>query len=398
MTNTPVISICIPTFNRCGYLYFTLKSIVEQEIFQNTNDVEIVICDNNSSDFTQKISKMFAEKYPNKIIYNKNEENIGDRNFEKALTLGHGEVLKLHNDNFTLRNGALELAVNKIKELRDEKPMIFFANGNSRNKTKTVCDNLSEFVETASYLTTWIAAFSIWKEDLEDFEGFTKNIHTFLTQTDVLFRLSAEGKKMFVYDDEIFEGQGVLKKGGYNIPKIFGKNYLSLLKPYLKSGQLDKKVYEKEKKVLLLNHIIPMKFSSSRRENGWQFKNDGYWRHLFSDYWYNPYFYTSIIKIFRLILDSELNLIGRKLNKNSYQKYWRKRNRHNETTIDKNLDETKIFVGKNATGNISAKFSDNPNELLIIDDNVQIEKGSIFDLSTEELTIITNSYKLSDKL
>ncbi len=396
MSSTPVISICIPTFNRCGYLYFTLKSIVEQEIFKNTNDIEIVVSDNNSSDLTERISKIFVEKYPNKIIYNKNEDNIGDRNFEKVLTLGHGEVLKLHNDNFILKDGALELIVNKIKELQDERPMIFFANGNSRAKTRTLCNNLNEFVETASYLTTWIAAFSIWKDDLGKVKCFTRNIHTFLTQTDVLFQMSANGKKMFVWDEEIFEGQGVLKKGGYNIPKIFGKNYLSLLKPYLKSGQLDNKVYEKEKRVLLLNHIIPMKFSSSRRENGWQFKNDGYWRHLFSDYWHYLYFYTSVVKIFRLMLDAELNLIGRKLNKNSYQKYWRKRNRHNETTIGKDVDETKILVGKKAKGHIEAVFSNNPNELLIVDDNATIQENVVFTFDKDELIIIKNSPKTAD--
>ena len=388
MPKTPVLSICIPTFNRCGYLYFTLKSIIEQDIFKTTNDVEIVVCDNCSTDATEQITKIFLNQFPDKIKYNKNQINIGDNNFEKVLKFASGEVLKLHNDNFTINDGVLEIIVNKIKELREEKPIIFFANGNSRDKTRSLCNNLNEFITTGSYLTTWIAAFSIWKEDSDNLKDFAKNVHTNLMQTDVLFRISAGGRKIFVWNKEIFEGQCVLKKGGYNIPKIFGKNYLALLKPYLKSGQLDKKVYEKEKKVLLLNHIIPMKFSSSRRENGWQFKNDGYWRHLIKDYWHNLYFYTSIIKIFRLILDTEINLIRRKLNKNSYKKYWRKRNRHNETTINKNIDETKIFVGKNVKGHINANFSNNPNELLIIDNNVIIEKNTIFTFDKKELIIV----------
>lgn len=384
----PVLSICIPTYNRAGYLYFTLKSIVEQEIFQTTDDVEIVISDNFSNDLTEKIVKIFIEKYPDKIIYNKNEKNICDENFEKVLKIANGEVLKLHNDNFVFIEGSLSKIVNMIKENREQKPVLFFANGNSRVNESKLCNNFDEFVEAASYLTTWIASFSIWREDFEKFEDFSKNVETQLMQTDVVFRFCAEGRQIYVVNDEIFEGQSVLKKGGYNIPKIFGKNYLYLLKPYVKNSKLNKKVYEHEKKVLLLNHIIPMKFSSSRREAGWQFKDDGYWRHLFKDYWMEPYFYFSIVKIFRLLLDSELNLFARKLNPNSYQKYWRKRNRHNGIFITKNTDSTKILVGKNSKGTVDAEFSNNPNQLLLIENNVTIEPRVKFIFDNNDLIIV----------
>ncbi len=173
-THKPILSICIPTYNRCGYLYFTLKSIVEQDIFKDTYDIEIVVSDNNSSDLTKKIAKIFTDQFPDKIKYNKNETNIGDKTFEHILTLANGEVLKLHNDNFTFVDGALKVVVDKIKEHRAEKPMIFFANGNSPLKKDMMCTNLSELVSAASYLTTWIAAFSIWKEDFDKFEDFSK--------------------------------------------------------------------------------------------------------------------------------------------------------------------------------------------------------------------------------
>lgn len=388
--NKPVLSICIPTYNRCGYLYLTLQSIVEQDLFKNTYDIEIVICDNCSDDFTQTIAKIFIDQFPDKIKYHRNETNIGDKNFERVLTYATGEVLKLHNDNFTIINGELKIIVDKIKEMREEKSMIFFANGNSPLEKDMMCNDLNEFISATSYLTTWIAAFSIWKEDFDNFEEFSKNVETQLMQTDVLFRFSARGKKIFVFNELVFEGQGVLKKGGYNVSKIFGKNYLSLLKAYLKSGELDKRIYENEKKRLLLKHIIPMKFSSSRRENGWNFKNDGYWRHLIKDYWANLYFYTSIIQILRLILDAEINLVGRKLNPNSYQKYWRKRNRHNQTTISKNIDAIKVFVGKNCTGHIDAQFSDNEREILIISDNVNLKNDTKFTFDSSELIIVEN--------
>ncbi|MCX8512062.1 MAG: glycosyltransferase, partial [Chthoniobacteraceae bacterium] len=44
------LSICIPTFNRSQYLRLTLESITNQELFQNSDEIEIVISDNCSSD------------------------------------------------------------------------------------------------------------------------------------------------------------------------------------------------------------------------------------------------------------------------------------------------------------------------------------------------------------
>ncbi len=418
----PILSICIPTYNRAGYLYFTLKSIVEQKIFQETNDIQIVISDNCSSDLTERISKIFTDKYPDKIIYNKNQENIGDNNFKHVLSLGTGEVLKLHNDNFSIVDGALDEIVELIKSFRAnglcidttstpspqpsplkgegahcnsdlichraEKPTIFFANGNSPLNKDSMCKDLNEFLTAASYLTTWIAACSFWREDFEKLEDFARNVHTNLSQTDIVFDMSASGKPFYVYNKIVFEGLGVLKKGGYNIAKIFGKNYLSFLKVHMANGKLDKKVYENEKKRLLLNHIIPMRFSNSRRETGWVFVNDGFWRHLIQDYWHNPYFYFSIFKILRLILDAEINLIGKKLNKNSYQKYWKKRNLHNDTTITKNVDVTKVYVGKNVKGKISADFSENQREILIIDDNVILQENVHFSFDDELILVL----------
>ncbi len=388
----PVLSICIPTYNRAGYLYFTLRSIVECEIFKNTDDVEIVISDNASTDLTGQIVKIFTEKFPDKIVYNRNKFNIGvDENFEKVLSFARGEVLKLHNDNYMFVDGALEKIVDKIKENREAKPTIFFTNGNLDKVGEITCDNLDEFVKNATYFATWIASFSIWKEDFDKIVDFSQKLSTKLVQTDVLLRLGADGHKFLIYNNNIFEDIGVLTKGGYNIPRVFGKNYLSLLKPYVKEKKLSKEVYEQEKRDLYLNHIVPMCYTGAMQgHKGWSFGNDKFFTILFGDYWYNLYFYTSIIKILKLSFGTKLNLLGRRLNPNAYQKYWRKRNHRNETTITKEIDVTKVFVGKNSTGLIDAQFSKNPKELLLIGDNVTIEENVKFVFGIKELIIVND--------
>lgn len=393
---SPILSICIPTFNRCGYLYFALKSIVEQDIFKNTFDVEVVILDNASNDLTEQIVKIFSDKFPDKIRYHRNETHIEDEKFEKIFTLAHGEVLKIHHDNFIIIDGALDLCIEKIKEFREERPIIFFANKHLRFEDNHFCNNLNEFVETASYLITDLDAFSIWREDLDSLKSFTQFNSAPDAQfkyADFLLRLSAKMRSIYVWDEEIFEERGEIKEIDYNIAKVFVENYLPSLKQYLKNSTLDKKIYEREKKLLLLDYIIPAVFSLSGEQENLS-EDEGYWRYLINDYWYNPYFYTSIVQVVRQFLKTEIQLIWNRFDPNFYQKCWRQRNEHNETTISKNSDDTKVFVGRNCTGNIDVKFSINENELLIIEDNVTIESGTKFVFGTKDLIIVKDGTML----
>ena len=74
----PLLSICIPTYNRAAYLRQCVDAIVGQEGFDDR--LEVVISDNCSTDDTQAVSLEYQEKHPN-IHYYRNEENIRDQNF-----------------------------------------------------------------------------------------------------------------------------------------------------------------------------------------------------------------------------------------------------------------------------------------------------------------------------
>ena len=62
---TPLLSICIPTYNRAEYLEKSLDSLVNQE---NFSQIEVVISDNASTDATSDVCRKFTERYPN-IFY-----------------------------------------------------------------------------------------------------------------------------------------------------------------------------------------------------------------------------------------------------------------------------------------------------------------------------------------
>ena len=54
----PLLSICIPTYNRAEYLEGALKNIVTDSAFDSR--VEVIISDNASTDNTQEVGKKYS--------------------------------------------------------------------------------------------------------------------------------------------------------------------------------------------------------------------------------------------------------------------------------------------------------------------------------------------------
>jgi len=76
--NKPLLSICIPTYNRSNYLKECLNSIVIQleKDKKLIELIEIIISDNNSNDDTSIMVKKFQKKY-SMIKYHRNNKNLG---------------------------------------------------------------------------------------------------------------------------------------------------------------------------------------------------------------------------------------------------------------------------------------------------------------------------------
>ncbi len=98
------LSICIPTFNRAKYICETLESIISQA----SDEVEIVISDNASTDDTEALVNKYQSQFSN-ITYFRWGENRGpDRNFLKVVDLAQGSYCWLMGSDDTLASGAIE--------------------------------------------------------------------------------------------------------------------------------------------------------------------------------------------------------------------------------------------------------------------------------------------------
>ena len=107
--NKPLLSICIPTYNRAGYLKNCLESLRIQ-VVDNTalNDVvEIIIFDNCSTDNTVEIVEGY-KKYFKNFTYYVQEKNVGfDLNVLNVVENATGTYCWYLGDDDVIVNGAL---------------------------------------------------------------------------------------------------------------------------------------------------------------------------------------------------------------------------------------------------------------------------------------------------
>ena len=387
----PILSICIPTYNRADYLDKTLDAICFQEVFRLTDKIEIVISDNCSNDNTHEICQKYIKYYPDKIKYFKNQKNIYDDNYQKVLSYGKGKYLKLLNDTLIFTKDSLKYMVDMIEKNLEEKPLIFFSNGfNSEffnKRDENIFNNIDELISYLSYQITWIGGFGIWKEDFDEISDFNRYSYLRLLQVDVLLRLALMKKKIIVYSHIFAEAQRVGNKGGYNIAEIFGQNYLKILKEHLKNKTLSKKVYNIEKRRILDEHINPFYFDFL---NQYSFKKTGYFKYL-KDYWFNLYFYRFYFqrKKKRKIVLCKYNeqlLNEQRLQEqldNDFNYQWRLKNPHNDTTLHPVSAGKNIIVGNGTYGEIYTEIEDNNNYCLKIGNYCSIANGVKFIVASE---------------
>lgn len=95
-----LLSIAIPTYNRCETLKRTLENIINQIIINGyQNLIEIAVSDNASTDDTESVVCKFQAEYPNLIVYSKNDENIIWQNIKKASDIASGKYVWFCGDD-----------------------------------------------------------------------------------------------------------------------------------------------------------------------------------------------------------------------------------------------------------------------------------------------------------
>lgn len=106
-----LVSIAMATYNGEKYLKEQLDSIYNQTY----NNIEVIVCDDCSTDNTVAILKEYAEKYG--LNYYVNEKNVGYvKNFEKAIGLCSGQYIALSDQDDLWNDKKIETLLQEIKE------------------------------------------------------------------------------------------------------------------------------------------------------------------------------------------------------------------------------------------------------------------------------------------
>jgi len=288
----PLLSICIPTFNRAEYLERSLERYVSDTAF--CDEIEIVISDNASTDNTQLVGEKYTSLYTN-IKYYRNKINVNDENFYLALDRASGEYVKLMNDSLLLEKAALGYLLNTVQAHMNDRTPLFFINMPGFNHTPSdeiECNNFGEFVKYLSFVVTAISCFGAWRENWNNVKDRQKYASLKLCQDDWCYQIVEKQGHCILLTKPYFTTMNIGIRAGYNWFEVHVKNYYTILQPYIDKGlvsdadlSIEKRTYLKGlKPQIVMNYIyniIPT----------WQFDMSGTSQILWKYFKKEPFFY-----------------------------------------------------------------------------------------------------------
>ena len=175
----PLLSICIPTYNRRDILDENISDILNHQSFDE--NVQLVIGDNASDDGTRELVENFIKIHKDKNIkYYKNDSNIKDKNFLKVLQAGDGIYCKLLNDYTKLSETDLSKIIETVRKYKDIDPSEVHLGFFFRIKSKKAqygdlqMKNLDDYILHLNNKMTWTSNFGCFKEQLGELQQFNK--------------------------------------------------------------------------------------------------------------------------------------------------------------------------------------------------------------------------------
>ena len=211
VTQNPIISLCIPTYNRPEILKKTLDSIYSQGV--SDSSFEVCISDDSSDDRTSIVVEEYLNKH-NNIVYRKNNERQIYKNLIEVLKMGRGRLLKLLNDYCLLKENALSDIITFISQFNESTGIVFLKNNND-----IFFNNIDELFYFGNYHLTWCSSFSIWKKDFDKLLQKRSCFDEFFPHFDLL--INSSNDNYAVYSKNPFVLQKAHNQGGYHLPNEF---------------------------------------------------------------------------------------------------------------------------------------------------------------------------------
>jgi len=196
------LSLVIPSYNKAKQLPRLLDSIINSCKFDNS--IEVIICDDCSTDDTTEIVKVYLEKYIN-VKYILAEKNGGVHHVRNlGMKSAKGEYIAFIDGDDYLNSEGLEKTINCIKNnLQYDMLFLPYITSDTKEKTGYTKSGEISFIELFDnniFLNNKNCLGIIRKELID-----ANNISWYYTNLDSLFWRECEyyAKKIFVCDDVV---------------------------------------------------------------------------------------------------------------------------------------------------------------------------------------------------
>jgi acetyltransferase-like isoleucine patch superfamily enzyme/glycosyltransferase involved in cell wall biosynthesis len=249
--NKPLISICIPTFNRPNQLEKCLNSIYSQ--IGNDSLFEVFVSNNNSFDNTEDVINKYLNLYSN-LTYNRNETNIGpDRNIALTIEKSKGKYIILHGDDDYFKENTLYNLMDIIN--KNKTSSLLFINVLSNKNDVVLYNGVNEFLQATSIAASFISSIIIRREDFSKLEEPFKFVDTSFNQIYLQYSLLLNNPAFTLINSSIFYYEGT-NPHGYNFGKVFIKNYLDILYYFAQYGLKEENI-KRDKLQILHTTLLP---------------------------------------------------------------------------------------------------------------------------------------------
>ncbi|SUB83279.1 putative glycosyl transferase [Pragia fontium] len=263
MSSDTLLTIAIPTYNRHENLEVLLLSIISQLEKSLENKIEVIICDNASTDDTALVADRLLSKIKNSNYYS-SEINVGmDLNFKKCFDLASSKYFWMIGDDDYLLPGALPTVI-RLLEKNESIDLVYVSStiredlrDNEKNNNIIYTASKDEFIDKVGIMITFISGVISNKEKYLTYRNNRNDesfVGIFLMHLSWQFSLLKEGEWFAIIKDNIIKATPD-NSGGYKIFTVFSKNLTIILDLFFKRESFFSKKIRFSSMLFLINFI-----------------------------------------------------------------------------------------------------------------------------------------------
>lgn len=247
----PLMSICIPTYNRAGDLSRCLSSIYDQ--IGDTDLIEVIVSDNASTDATPDILTHFAASYSN-FHSVRNQENIGaDANILHVLTKGRGTFLKIQGDDDFFLPGTVLPLLNVLHQHGD--CAVIHVDLIHPSGEAVTGEGMNDYLARTSIYASFISSTILRRKEWEQIEEKSLFLSSSFNQIYWQYAMLEQHPRFCVVHRSIFAYAGN-DTASYNFGQVFIDGYQRILQHFVGRG-LEPEAVREDKRNALYAFILP---------------------------------------------------------------------------------------------------------------------------------------------